>query len=251
MNYAQMTIFGFLIIFSATIIGSLASFLVGKKQIEKANSLSVGFSSGVMLAASFWSLLLPSVNLSQTFPIKVLPPVAGLILGGLFMTGISRIGVFKVEKDKKIKPLKLFVAVTVHNIPEGLAVGFSFGTAKLSGSYDAYMTALTFAVGIAIQNLPEGAAVSLPFLSATKNKAIAFFLGGLSGVVEPLFAALGFYLSESLSFLQPYLLAFAGGAMIFVVFDDLLPSEKGNGKFFAWTTFFGFVVMTALDVLLG
>lgn len=252
MNYVQMTVFSFCIIFVATITGSFFAFAVKKKNIEKINLLSMGFSSGVMLAASVWSLLLPSIELSETANLpEILPPVSGLLAGALFMTAIGRLKVFENGKPEAIKPVKLFIAVTVHNVPEGLAVGFSFGAAKLAGNDGAYFSALMFAVGIAIQNIPEGAAVSLPFLSVMKNKTKAFLFGALSGLVEPLFAVAGYCLSESLSFLQPYLLAFSAGAMIFVVFDDLLPEKDEKNKIDAWAIFSGFIIMMALDVCLG
>lgn len=251
MNYSQMTILGFSVIFIATSLGALVSLVVGKSRAEKFSSASLGFSSGVMLAASIWSLLLPSIELSEGLKYaQIIPPVAGFISGALFMTAIAD---RKISKStiKLRKPAKLFIAVTVHNIPEGLAVGFSFGSAKLIGNYAAYLTALGFAVGIAIQNVPEGAAVSLPFLSVYKSRVKAFSAGVLSGAVEPLFAVIGYFLSQSIAFIQPYLLAFSAGTMIYVVISDLLPQKTEKSVFDNWTIVVGFLIMMALDVALG
>lgn len=147
----------------------------------------------------------------------------------------------------------MFLAVTIHNIPEGLAVGFAFGAAAATGEYSAYISALALAIGIAIQNFPEGAAVALPMKSATQSRGKAFLFGTASGAVEPVFAIVGFFLASSLTMLQPWFLAFAAGAMIFVVVEDLIPDAhlSEHPHFGTWGAMLGFAVMMALDVALG
>ena len=151
------------------------------------------------------------------------------------------------------KSTKMFLAVTIHNIPEGLAVGFAFGAAAATGEYSAYISALALAIGIAIQNFPEGAAVALPMKSATQSRGKAFLFGTASGAVEPVFAIVGFFIASSLTMLQPWFLAFAAGAMIFVVVEDLIPDAhlSEHPHFGTWGAMLGFAVMMALDVALG
>lgn len=257
MTTIQMTVFGFLIIFIATSIGSTAPFFIKNKNTEKQTAVSLGFSAGIMLAASVWSLIIPSIEQSNfDGALKVLPPVVGIITGGLFMTIIGKTcdklpensgdGVIK-------KTLKLFIAVTVHNIPEGLAVGIVFGAAKLSGEYSKYLAAVLFAIGIAVQNLPEGAAVAIPFQRVVKSRKKAFLLGVLSGAVEPLFAAIGYFLSAVIVSVQPWLLSVSAGTMIFVAFGDLIPDTKTSDSSLSgtWAAIIGFSVMMALDTVLG
>lgn len=255
MNSLQMTVFGFSIIFIATSLGASAPFFIKAKATQKFTAISLGFSSGIMLAASIWSLILPAIDQSAYLGrLSLLPPVIGILWGGVFMSVLGKFvpSADRLENADLSKPIKLFIAVTVHNIPEGLAVGFAFGAAGALGSQSHYTTALLFAIGIAVQNLPEGAAVSLPFYSAVKSRKKAFFLGVLSGAVEPLFAVIGYFLSASVEFIQPWLLSFSAGAMIFVVLEDLLPDVKnGFRKLASWSAIVGFVIMMALDVALG
>lgn len=151
------------------------------------------------------------------------------------------------------KPMKMFLAVTIHNIPEGLAVGFAFGAASVIGEKSAYLAALGLAVGMAIQNFPEGAAVSLPMKTVTGSKLKAFAYGTFSGAVEPVFALIGYMLASEIEILQPWLLAFAAGAMIFVVVEDLIPDSKmeEHPHLGTWGIMGGFVIMMILDVALG
>ena len=151
------------------------------------------------------------------------------------------------------KSAKLFLAVTIHNIPEGLAVGFAFGAAAALGEEGAFVSALGLAVGMAIQNFPEGAAVSLPMKTATGSRSKAFLYGMGSGAVEPVFAVVGYFLAANLTAAQPWFLAFAAGAMIFVVVEDLIPDAhlSEHPHFGTWGAMLGFAVMMALDVALG
>lgn len=253
----QMTVFGFSIIFIATTLGATAPFFIKNKGTEKVNVISLGFSAGVMLAASVWSLIIPSIEQSRFIgAIKILPTVIGIIGGGFFMTFIEKICDAKKSLDGNgiaKKTLKLFIAVTVHNIPEGLAVGIVFGAAKISGEYSDYLAAAFFAIGIAVQNLPEGAAVALPFEKAVKSRKKAFLLGVSSGAVEPIFAIIGYFLSAVIVSVQPWLLAFSAGTMIFVSVGDLIPETKGCNLSLigVWAALAGFLVMMSLDVMLG
>ena len=156
-------------------------------------------------------------------------------------------------KSNLSKTTKLFLAVTIHNVPEGLAVGFAFGGAALIGTKAAFLGALALAIGLGIQNFPEGAALSLPMEAETKNKNKAFLFGAASGVVEPISAVIGYFLATVLTTLQPWLLSFAAGAMIFVVVEDLIPEAKldEHSHLGTWAVMIGFVVMMVLDIALG
>ena len=145
------------------------------------------------------------------------------------------------------------LAVTLHNIPEGLAVGFAFGGAAAAGESGAFVSALALAVGLAIQNFPEGVAVSLPMKGLTGSRGKAFLYGTASGAVEPVFAVAGYFLAAALTALQPWFLSFAAGAMIFVVAEDLIPESHiaEHPHLGTWGVMFGFAVMMVLDVALG
>ena len=237
-----------------TTLGSLCVYFL-KRPSKIINMLTIGFASGIMLSASIWSLLIPSIDHAkeQYSTIFVLPVVVGFLLGGAFMVLLDKItGHFsnlKNNKDKN-KAFKLFAAVTVHNIPEGLAVGFAFGSA-FAGS-TSFLPALLVAVGIALQNFPEGLAVALPMHKTLNSKSKAFVFGMLSGAVEPIFAVIGFFLASQLTFLMPWLLSLSAGAMIYVVVEELLPELHINEKttLGTWAFILGFVLMMILDLTL-
>lgn len=254
MNTALMTSFGFSIIFLATTCGALAPFFV-KDKIQSSNVITFGFSGGIMIAASVWSLILPSIEASSSFGVlKVLPPAVGILSGGIFMTVVEVI-VKKYEKPfckSSRNPLKLFIAITVHNIPEGLAVGVAFGSLSAGSLGVAYAPAMAFAIGIAVQNFPEGAAVALPFFAQVKSKRKAFLIGALSGVVEPIFAVIGYFISARTAIIEPWLSGFSAGAMLFVAMGDLLPEIKEENKSKGiWSALIGFLIMMTLDVVLS
>lgn len=263
MSTSLLLIIGISIGFIATTIGALLVFAFKNEISPKINALILGFASGVMIAASIWSLLIPSIeNAGDKFTkIPWLPASIGFIIGGLFLIILDKIiphfhkgsGENEGINLNIKKSSRLFLAVTLHNIPEGLAVGFAFGAASLIGDWAAYMSALGLAIGIAIQNLPEGAAVALPMKTATKSKIKAFLYGTGSGVVEPIFALLGYLLASKIIFLQPWLLAFSAGAMIFVIAEDLIPDSKLIEHPHVGTIglMLGFVIMMILDVALG
>lgn len=260
---SPLTIIGFTIIFLATTAGSALVYCFRGDISKRTNSILLGFAAGVMIAASVWSLLLPSIGEAEAMfgNFAWLPAATSFLLGGLFVMLLDHIiphfhaGTNQEEgpHSSARKSTKLFLAVTIHNIPEGLAVGFAFGAAAISGEPSAHYAALGLAIGMSIQNFPEGAAIALPMRSATRSKHRAFLYGMGSGAVEPIAALLGFFLSTELATLQPWFLGFAAGAMIFVVAEDLIPdsniSEYPHTG--TWGVMSGFVIMMILDVALG
>lgn len=217
------------------------------------NTLTIGLASGIMLSASIWSLLLPSLEYSKECwqNLSFIPVTAGFVLGGIFMIFLDFLSakLFKNNQSNK-KTFKLFTAITIHNIPEGMAVGFAVGTAVATQS--SYLGAFMFALGIALQNFPEGLATTLPLYNSLKNKKKAFFLGTLSGIVEPLFAIAGYFLATIITSLLPWLLSFSAGAMIYVIIEELMPElhENKTSSLGTWSFIIGFVLMMLLDICL-
>ena len=262
MSNTLLTVIGFSIIFLATTAGASLVFFFRKEMSPKLNALILGFASGVMVAASVWSLLIPSIEGAESYgKLSFVPAAVGFIVGGIFMVVIDKIvphihgGTNEEEgpHSNLKKSAKLFLAVTIHNIPEGLAVGFAFGAAGASGEHGAFISALGLALGMAIQNFPEGTAVSLPIKNATGSRKKAFLYGAGSGVVEPVFAVVGYFLASNLVAAQPWFLSLAAGAMIFVVAEDLIPDTKllKYPHYGTWGVMTGFVIMMILDVALG
>ena len=257
MRHEWMTLFGFTFIFITSVAGAGVVFLFKKSIPQKLNAVFLGVASGVMLAASVWSLLLPAIEQAKTTwgAWAIVPSCIGLALGGISICAIEKI--LKTRPSSKNnffdKSKRLFLAVTLHNIPEGLAVGFAFGFAYAFGDVKSYVTALGLAIGIGVQNFPEGVALALPLRSSLGSPKKAFYLGVLSGAVEPFFAILGYFLARQLQILQPWLLSSAAGAMLFVVAEDLLPDSRleRSPKIGAVGFLIGFIIMMALDVILG
>ena len=263
MNPTLITIIGFLIIFIATTLGACFVFFFKKEIPERINSIFLGFAAGVMIAAAIWSLLLPAIEQSESWGKWNFVPVAiGFLLGGIFIVILDKI-IPHFHKGPKIeegpstkslkKSIKLFLAVTIHNIPEGLAVGFAFSGASRLGTDAAYISALGLAIGIAIQNLPEGASVALPLKNETGKSLSAFLYGSFSGIVEPIAALFGFFLASNIGNIQPWFLSFAAGAMIFVVAEDLIPDAmtSKHSHIAIWGVMIGFVLMMCLEIALG
>ncbi|MCM1386266.1 MAG: ZIP family metal transporter [Bacillus sp. (in: Bacteria)] len=227
--------------------------------VEKA---LLGFASGVMVAASVWSLLIPAIEMSQNYGRWAFVPAAsGFAVGILFLYGLDKLiphlhlGGEKPEgiKSGLTKTAMLALAVTLHNIPEGMAVGVVFA-GVISGSHEITMAgAYALAVGIAIQNFPEGAIISMPMKSNGTGKKKAFLYGVLSGVVEPIGAFLTILVTGTVEKALPFLLAFAAGAMLFVVVEELIPEASADGDTDGSTLGFavGFLIMMVLDVALG
>lgn len=251
------TIFTWLI----TAAGSALVFLF--KYINK-NLLNtmLGFSAGVMIAASFWSLLKPAIEmLENQNKIAWIPVVTGFLLGGAFLLIVDKLlphlhARHSIEKAEGIKTswqrsVLLITAITLHNIPEGLAVGVAFGALATHPDTQTLTSATILAVGIGLQNFPEGAAVSIPLRGEGFSRRKSFFYGQLSGVVEPIAGIIGAYLVTLVSPILPYALSFAAGAMIFVVVEELIPeSQRGDESDFSTIgAMLGFATMMMLDVM--
>lgn len=242
-----------------------ASMVFFFKSINKKvlNSM-LGFAAGVMIAASFWSLLAPAIEMAEeNGDPGWMPAVIGFLAGGTFLFGIDKVlphlhmGL-STEKAEGVKTqwqrsVLLVLAITIHNIPEGLAVGVAFGALAHSPDVGVLAGAIVLAVGIALQNFPEGAAVSIPLRREGFSRLRAFNYGQLSGIVEPMSGVLGAYLVLSITPILPYALAFAAGAMIFVCVEELIPeSQRGNETdYSAIGAMLGFALMMFLDVSLG
>ena len=250
MSDIAKVVIGISFIFLMTTLGGMMVFLFKKETSQKLNKFISGFSSGIMIAASIWSLLLPAIDSSQNFgKLSFLPATIGFLIGGVVLTVIDVI-CRRVNHGKMNSYNKLFFALTLHNIPEGLAVGVAFGAAFASANSSAMLLALSLALGMGIQNFPEGMAIALPVKQHTGSKFKGFLMATLSGAVEPVGAVIGFFLSASVSLVLPWVLAFAAGAMIFVVVGEMFlqnQTEEANG-FYVWGTMIGFALMMALDV---
>ena len=248
--------------FIGTTFGALSVFLLKNELKPSVEKLFLGFASGVMIAASVWSLIIPSINHSENMgKLAFIPAVVGIALGMLFLLLLDKIiphlHLNSDEPEGPASKLKkttmLVLAVTLHNIPEGMAVGvvvagFMTGTSGVTAA-----SAIALAIGIAIQNFPEGAIISLPLKSEGSSKGKAFLYGMLSGIVEPIAAIITILLSSYIIPVLPYLLSFAAGAMIYVVVEELIP-ESSHGKHSNIGTIgfgFGFIIMMILDVALG
>lgn len=258
-----MNIFtGLLIPFLGTTLGSAMVFFMKNKLNKKVEKILLGFASGVMIAASVWSLLIPSIDMATEQGIIAWGPAAiGFMLGIAFLLVLDsliphlHLDSTKPEgiKAKLKKTTMMIFAVTLHNIPEGMAVGVSFAGALIGNTGITMAGAFALALGIAIQNFPEGAIISMPLKAEGMSKGKAFLYGTLSGIVEPIGAIITILLTNSVIPILPYLLAFAAGAMIYVVVEELIP-ESQNGEHSNIGTIgvaIGFVLMMVLDVALG
>ncbi len=248
--------------FLMTTLGAGLVFFFRKQFSAGLQRVFLGFAAGVMIAAAVWSLLIPAIDQAEA--------------AGAFGLGAGRRRVFARRRvfnrngfaaaasahrrkaaGGPVRPLKrttlLFTAVTLHNIPEGMAVGLSFALAAQGGQAAGYTAAMALALGIGIQNFPEGAAISLPLRQEGKSVGRAFWMGSLSGVVEPIFGVLTVLIAGSIQPLMPWLLSFAAGAMIYVVVEELIPEAHLGEHSHVGTlgVIFGFVVMMILDVALG
>lgn len=248
-----------------TIFGSSVVFFV-KNIDEKFLSMMQGFAAGIMTAASFWSLLAPALEYAEAafdnIPAWV-PATVGFLAGGVFLRLLDKIiphlhiagdhGDTNLKKTKLSRTLMLFLAVTIHNIPEGMALGVAFAAASMNVEGASLAGAIALTVGIGLQNIPEGSALSLPLRAEGKSKLRAFNMGQLSAIVEPFGALLGAGAVLIVSAILPYGLAFAAGAMMFVVIEELIPeSQTSNFTDIATMSFLtGFVMMMILDVALG
>ncbi|WP_423241258.1 ZIP family metal transporter [Papillibacter cinnamivorans] len=250
------------ITFLATVLGASAVFFFKKEVSPQWERGFLGFAAGVMIAASVWSLLIPAIEMAEEQgSIGWVPAAGGFVTGGLFLLLLDRLiphlhpGSRNPEGPKSPlgRSTLLVLAVTLHNIPEGMAVGLSFGLAAQAGSGVTLAAAFALATGIALQNIPEGAAVALPMKREGLSNGKAFLFGAASGLVEPMGGVAAVLVAGTVQPLMPWFLSFAAGAMIYVVVEELIPeahlgehSHVGTGG-----VMLGFLVMMILDVALG
>ncbi|MBP5519649.1 MAG: ZIP family metal transporter [Treponema sp.] len=252
---------GLLIPFLGTSLGSALVFFMKKELNRKVQKMLSGFAAGVMVAASIWSLLIPSMDMSEGMGrLAFIPAVVGFCFGMLFLLLLDIViphmhidNTIEGPKSKLKNTTMMVLAVTLHNIPEGMAVGILYA-GWASGSVQITQAgALSLALGIAIQNFPEGAIISMPLRSQGLSKAKACWFGILSGIVEPIAGFITILISSMVISVLPYFLSFAAGAMIYVVIEELVP-EMAEGKHSNWGTILfmiGFALMMMLDVALG
>ncbi|MFC2074994.1 ZIP family metal transporter [Bdellovibrionota bacterium] len=244
-----------------TVFGALGVFAT-KKPSRKFLDVMLGFAAGVMIAASYWSLLAPAIEMSEGLSIPTwLPPAVGFLLGAIFLRGIDKVlphlQLFATKTEgietSWRRSTLLVLAVTMHNIPEGLAVGVAFGAVAAGLPSATLAGAIALAIGIGIQNIPEGLVVSVPLSHSGMSRSKGFGYGVLSGVVEPIAAVVGASVVLLARPILPYALAFAAGAMIFVVVEELVPESQrgGNRALATMGLMVGFVVMMILDVAFG
>ena len=253
---------GLLIPLLGTMLGAAFVFFMTRDMPERLQKALLGFASGVMVAASVWSLLIPSIDMSHgEGAMQVIPVAVGFLLGMGFLLLIDEltphlhVGSNKPEglKARLSRTAMLALAVTIHNLPEGMAVGVVFAGTQDGQADISLMSALAMSIGIAIQNIPEGAIISMPMRAAGNSRWRSFLIGSLSGVVEPVGGLLIILLASLFLPAMPYLLAFAAGAMLYVVVEELIP-EASNGTHSNLSTIgfaLGFVLMMVLDVVMG
>ena len=252
---------GLAIPFLGTTLGAAMVFLMKKEMNKKVEKILLGFASGVMRAASVWSLLIPSIEMAETQgKVAWIPAAIGFLLGIVFLLVLdSVVPHMHLESEKtegiksKLKKTTMMVfAVTLHNIPEGMAVGVTFAGALAQNAGITMAGAFALAIGIAIQNFPEGAIISMPLKSEGVSKPKAFLYGTLSGIVEPIGAIITILLTNAVVPILPYLLSFAAGAMIYVVVEELIPESQAGEHSNIGTigVAIGFTIMMILDVVM-
>ena len=235
-------------IFLMTSLGAASVLFCREDTLPKSQTGMMGFAGGVMTAASVWSMLLPAIEQTRsagTLP-GWLPAAAGTAAGAAFLCALDALILRLRRGGSAEKSSMLMTAITLHNIPEGMAVGLAFA---LSGGADGLTAAAALALGIGVQNIPEGAAVSLPLRRLGMSRGRAFSMGVLSGAVEPLFGMLAVMAVSGISRIMPWLLGFSAGAMLYVVVCELIPAADDRRGLFWYVT--GFLLMMILDVALG
>ena len=248
-NPIILALFATIFTFLVTAIGSSLVFLF--KNIKKSvMDICLSISAGIMLSASFWSLLNPSIELSNKLNISLFFVFIGFILGGLLILLGNKI---YNKKNKNSNLSMLIFSITLHNIPEGLAIGVAFGSILYNLDGANLTSALLLSLGIGIQNLPEGSAISLPLRRNGLSRKKSFIIGSLSAIVEPIFGIIGAILAMQMQYILPFLLSFAAGAMIYVVVIELIPESQTSEKKDQMALFcvIGFLIMMILDVTLG
>ena len=261
MSPVFLAFLGTMFTFLATALGAATVFFFKKDIPQNMQRAFLGFAAGVMIAASVWSLLIPAMEKAQEAGTPAwLPAAGGFVLGAVFLLALDRLlphlhpGSDEPEglKSSFARTTMLVLAVTLHNIPEGLAVGLAFGLAG-ENSAMSLSGALALSVGMALQNFPEGAAISLPLKKEGLSNTRSFVYGALSGIVEPIAGVLGVLAAGTVTGIMPWLLAFAAGAMIYVVVEELIPEASLGEHSHTGTlsVMLGFLVMMVLDVALG
>jgi len=246
-----------------TALGASMVFLT-REVNRKLLDTMLGFAAGVMIAASYWSLLAPAIAMAEEGPLPAwIPAAVGFLLGGIFLRGIDavlphlHVGLPTREAEGVStswqRSTLLILAVTLHNIPEGLAVGVAFGAVAADLSTSSLSAAMALAIGIGLQNFPEGTAISMPLRGEGMSAKKSFYYGQLSGIVEPIFCMIGVSAVLIARSILPYALAFAAGAMIFVVVEELIPEsqQRGHSDLATMGVMVGFTIMMILDVSLG
>lgn len=258
-NYPTMALLATIFTWGVTTIGAGIVFFF-KKVNKTVMDAMLGFAAGVMIAASFFSLLSPAIEMAENLKLTGYVVAAiGVLLGGILLfSGDKLFDKLQSKKNSNNKSsfkrcLMLIFSITIHNIPEGLAVGVAFGSLAYNLEGATLSSALMLALGIGLQNFPEGMSVSLPLRREGLSRKKSFFYGMLSGIVEPISGIIGAILVIKVRVLLPYLLAFAAGAMIYVVVEELIPESQTNKKkdFMAFCTLIGFVIMMVMDIALG
>ena len=248
--------------FIGTTLGAACVFLMRHSMASGLQKSLVGFAAGVMVAASVWSLLIPAMDMSGDDGwTRVVPCVVGFMAGIAFLLLLDRItphqhlqdNISEGPRSRLSRSTKLALAVTLHNIPEGMAVGVALAAALEGNAYISVAGAIALSIGITIQNFPEGAIVAMPLRTSGNSRRRSFVIGTLSGAVEPVAALLTLWLAWMVVPVLPYLLAFAAGAMIYVVVEELIPETQEGKHSNIGTIGFsaGFLLMMVLDVVLG
>lgn len=250
---------GTMFTFLMTSLGAAMVFLFSKQIKQSVQRIFLGFAAGVMIAASVWSLLIPAIEQAEESGLPgYIPAAGGIILGVVFLMILDRLmpHLHIGEKSAEGTPVTwkrttlLFTAVTLHNIPEGMAVGLTFAIAAQTGDVGA---AIVLALGMGLQNFPEGAALSLPLRNEGLSRTKSFLLGSCSGVVEPIFGIIVVLIASFIQPVMPWLLSFAAGAMLYVVVEELIPEAHLGEHSHSGTigVIAGFIVMMVLDIALG
>lgn len=252
LNVYYQALIASLLTFSVTVLGASAVFLFKNVKKEVMNAM-IALSSGIMLAAGIFSLLLPSIEQANNLELSAGIVVSlSILIGSLLLIGGDKFtNKYIVPNKKNFKStLLLVVSIVLHNIPEGMAIGCAFGSIIYGIEGANVAGAISLAVGIGIQNFPEGAAISIPLRNAGYSRLKSFIIGALTGIVEPIAAIIGVFLVLKVKLILPYLLAFAAGAMIFVVIEELVPEamESKHKTMMAYLSLVGFVIMMILEI---
>ena len=254
LNPAIQALLGGIFTFILTTMGATSVFLF-KKTNKTLLNIFLSLSAGVMIAASFFSLIIPAIEMSKN--LNLIPAIVltiGILLGTILLIIGDKLFQKKIKITQNNKRMNLLIfSIILHNIPEGMAIGVAFGSVIYGLNGATIGAAISLAIGIGIQNIPEGCSISLPLLTNGTSKIKAFLIGSLSAIVEPIAALIGAILVLKINMILPYLLAFAAGAMLYVVIEEIIPESQKTEKkdLMAFITIIGFIIMMILDITLG